>query len=159
PSLGAPWVNQAGAFGIFEKFAVGSGTTPVNVATLAGVAAADVDLSVFAGLGASVNAGLVARYSGPGDKNYYLASLTSDASNNVVARLVRNVNGVITELAVVESVSTDHLQPRLRFRLIGSTLQLFVNENLLATAEDTTFQAGSFGMRSTGGAFQNDFQA
>ena len=69
---------------------------PTKSTTVAGALATDVDLYVNVNLALSQQAGLVARYSGAGDKNYYLASLTTDASKNVVARLARNVNGVVT---------------------------------------------------------------
>src|SRR5207237_631841 len=120
PSLGAPWVNQAGAIGVLVVgFAAGAG--PVNVATLAGVTAADIDLYATVGLDAGQNAGLLARYTGAGDKNYYLASLSRDAEGNITARLARNLNGIVTELAVVEhAVSPSfflHAYYDLRFRV------------------------------------------
>jgi hypothetical protein len=160
PLLGGPWISQAGALGVvgvMEKVAEGTGASGVNVATLAGAAVGDVDVYARLSLGLNQQAGVLARYTGAGDKNYYLASLSSDADGSVTARIVRNANGVVTELAVVEAVGTG--DGTLHFRLVGSTLQLFLNGTLLATVEDTTFKSGSIGMRTTGITFLDDFQA
>lgn len=162
-SLGAPWVTRAGAIGIVGNRANGAFGSPLNIASVLGLTAADVDLSarvyVSFGSGTSADVGLLARYAGAGDRNYYLASLKRD-NGAIVARLVRNVNGVVTELAAVENIIDDPVETGLlRFRVVGSTLQLFLNGTLLATAQDSTFKSGAIGMRTTSTSSMNDVQA
>ena len=73
-------------------------TAPANIATLNGVSAADVSLQEDINLGAGENAGLVARYGGIGDKNYYLAEIIGIGAG-FQAQIVKNINGTPTVLA------------------------------------------------------------
>src|SRR5262249_47791967 len=103
-SLGNPWTNQVGTLHIGADEARGISATGVNIATVSGLGLADVNLSVFFNVYGD-SAGLVARYAGPGDQNYYAAIVTRTGSGPTVARLLRNVNGVITEFADVNEGS------------------------------------------------------
>ena len=99
---------------------------------------------------------LIARYAGAADMNHYLGALQKDAEGNVFAKIMKNVAGVISELAVVEGVSA---AGTLRFRVAGSTLQLFLNGTLLATVRDASFKTGGFGVRTLGMTRLDNFQA
>lgn len=155
-ALGAPWLAQLGALGIVGNRAQGTGTSTVHIATLAGVSVADVDLYATLNVVPGQQAGIIARYSGGSDLNFYFAALRSDVAGNTVARLVRRVNGVAAELAVVEGVAASGV---LRFRLVGSTLQLFLDGRLLATLEDATLKSGTVGLSTTGSSTLDNFQA
>ena len=146
-SLGLPWKTRAGSLAVVQGHAQGTGATKVHLATLAGFSQADVDLHLTVNLGPNQSAGLVARYSGSGDRNYYAATLQSDSAGVVSARLLRNVNGVIGELAIANNVVTSGI---LRFRVVGSTLQLWLNDVPLASFEDTKFKTGAVGIRTIG---------
>jgi len=47
------------------------------------------------------SASLVARYSGPGEKNMYLATITYTSPTTYTVSLVKNINGVSTVLGQV----------------------------------------------------------
>ena len=154
PALGASWSIKTGKFAVAAAQALGA-TGKANLAVVNSLTAADLDLYVAAVLGLNQQAGLVARYSGAGDRNYYLAELKTDAAGIMDARLLRNVNGVVTELAVAENI----INRGLRFRVIGSRLQLFSGADLIASAEDTTFRSGLAGIRTVGAAQFDNFEA
>jgi hypothetical protein len=147
-NLGTPWVTRAGKFAVVDEHAE-SGAAGANLAVLRSLSAADIDMSADIFLAANQQAGLVARYSGPGDRNYYLAALALDeGGNRATLRLLRNVNGVVTELAAAENLTDGTL----RFRLIGSRLEVYMNRVLVATADDQALRSGSAGIRTVGAA-------
>ena len=159
-SLGSPWVKQAGALGIVNSNrAEGTSAAALHMATIAGFSATDVELEAFVALSNQNHSGLLARYAGAGDKNYYYASLTIAANGSATARIVKNVNGVVSELAVVEDLPIATQSGILRFRVVGSSLQLFFNDILRATTVDSTFKSGSIGLRLAASHFAFNFQA
>jgi hypothetical protein len=154
--LSAAWTLQAGTFTVQNQAAAGSG--PIDLATVNAVLPqSDADLSADVRVSAvGQEAGLVARWSGPGDQNDYSGEL-SDTASGFVASLVRNVNGVRTTLA---SQSVAPGSGRLRLVVSGSALELFFNTILVASANDVTFaSAGGVGMRATAGATLDNFTA
>src|SRR5439155_1003713 len=101
---------------------------------------ADVALAA-SGLG---RAGLVARYSGGGDTNMYLAQIVG-TSTNAVAYLYRNFGGVWTKLATASGLPGNGT---LRFDVLGNALKLFLNDVLIASAVDNAIQGpGLTGVR------------
>jgi hypothetical protein len=148
----AAWLERAGNFRIASG--VAQGNAGLNLATVNGLVATDVD--VQANVSVTVPgqvAGLVARYSGPADQNMYYATL-SNTGSGFVAALWRNVNGAWTQLA---SAATGSSSGTLLFRLAGSQLRLFLNGNLLVSAADTALTTGGVGIRTTQGAVVDNF--
>ena len=156
-ALGAPWLNRAGALGIVGNQAQGTGVSTVHLSTLNGATAKDVDLYAAVNLQNGQAAGLIARYTGPADTKYYLGALQKDSLGNVVAKIVRQSGVAVTELAVIGGVSTS--TGTLRFRVVGSVLQLFLNGTLLTSVRDTLWTTGGFGVRTLGTTKIDDFQA
>jgi hypothetical protein len=155
PNLGNNWMTGQGTVGI-------SNNQAVVTSSFADVAAAGPALSntdVFAVVtvpAAGGAADLFARYSGPGDSNMYLAQLYFDGSH-MFAQLWRNlgswVNLVNNQIAVSPGVPTS-----LEFVVVGSTLEMAVNNTLVASAIDTQITApGLDGMRGTSGAAFSNF--
>src|SRR6202035_2086895 len=72
----------------------------LDLAVYSGMFAADVSVQADVALDAvnSSRAGLIARYTGVGDANMYLAQIVGTRSN-AVAFIYRNVGGVWTQLA------------------------------------------------------------
>jgi hypothetical protein len=151
--LSANWLEQAGNYNVATGAAVAQGA--FNLATLTNLAAANV--AVQANISFTANnqyIGLVARYSGPRDNNEYFASITRLSPTSYQASIVRIVKGVPTTLA------TDHLTNgtgTLLFELAGPSLKVFLNNTLVAYAQDTALTSGSVGMRTAKGTSVADF--
>src|SRR4029077_2347551 len=72
PTLGANWTTQIGAIGVSNSTAVSSVST-VSVATVNSILLADVIVQARVIVnGPGSRAGLVARYSGPAESNFYV---------------------------------------------------------------------------------------
>jgi hypothetical protein len=153
--LSTAWTIQAGNFTVFNQAAAGSGA--IDLATVNAVLPqSDADLSADVSVTAvGQEAGLAARYGGPGDQNDYEGEL-SDTASGFVASLVRNVNGVRTILASQSAASGSG---SLRLVVSGSSLELFFNSTLVASANDVALGAGGLGMRATAGATLDNFTA
>jgi hypothetical protein len=147
--LGANWMNQLGSLTIGSNgIATASGS--LDLATLNGVNQANVDLHSSVNVSASGQfAGLVARYSGPGDMNWYWGGLYNNGSG-VSAQIYVNVNGNWRLLASA-NVSASGSTP-IEFVVNGSSLQLFVNNQLAVSANDTSLATGTVGIRASAGA-------
>jgi hypothetical protein len=155
--LGSPWVKQAGAIGIVANtIAQGTGAaTTVHVATVGGVDVGDANVSANVNVAVNQQAGLLLRYTGTGDKNYYLGTLIRTATETTASIRLNN-NGVVFELATaVVGASTGQL----RLTISGGTLRLFLDNVLVISAFDATLLSGSVGLRSVGGATFDDFCA
>jgi hypothetical protein len=154
--LGVGWDEDAGAFAV--KANQGAAVAPAAaVATVDGVFAADVAPQADVALAAGQSVGLVARYAGPGDRNWYAGQLVRTATG-VSAQVIRNVNGVRTTLASRPVPGTG--TGTLRFEAAGPSLKLFLNNTLVAFADDATLTApGSVGVRVTGAAAFDNFSA
>ncbi len=99
--LTSNWINQAGNYTVNTSTgtATANGTgSQQNLATLVGLSVANVTVQANVSVSATgQSAGLVSRYTGTGDQNYYLAELTNSGSG-VTAYLYKNVNGTLTLL-------------------------------------------------------------
>jgi hypothetical protein len=155
-SLSSNWSVNIGTMSVASGTV--SGGTNINVATVNGVTASDVsdqaNVNVSGGVGEV--AGLALRYSGPGDQNMYVGQL-QNTNAGVVASIWVNVNGQWTPLtsANIGAASSGTLM----FEAQGSSLRLFLNGNLVAFTNDTTFTSGSVGIRLTPGATEAAFSA
>jgi hypothetical protein len=151
--LGAGWVQNLGDVEIANKAAVG--TTATDIATLQGVSTADVKAQADVAVGSAgvQMAGLVARYSGPGDTNMYWGALVG-INGAFQADIFRNVAGVWTELA---STPVGTGTGTLLFDVVGPSLKLFLNGTLMAFATDAALTGpGSVGLRvNSGNTFAN----
>ncbi len=150
PSLGASWVDNQGDFQVSGNRAV-SAINGVSISTLAGVSRRDVavqaDVSIAAGSNTSV--GLLARYSGPGDSNFYLAEVYGrpGLSGAVEVNLYRNLGGSLALLGRA-NIAGMSATGTLRFEAYGSTQKVFFNDALILSANDTTLDgAGGVGVR------------
>lgn len=153
-NLGASWTTNSGGFQVQNNLAV---STPgvFSVATVAGVAQANVSVQANVDLsGVSTgHADLVARYSGPGDTNMYVAMLSKASASSFSARIYRNIGGTWT---LLKSATVGTGTGLLRFDVMGNSLRLYVNGSLLASATDTAISgAGSVGVRGLNGVFDN----
>jgi hypothetical protein len=148
--LGAEWATQLGNIQISNNKAAG-GIDGTSLATLRGVSTRDsavqADVNIVAGSGAAV--GLMARYSGPGQSNFYLAEAFG-TPGAVTVSIYRNVGGVYTLLAtttVGSAVGT------LRFEAVGSSLKLFLGDQLQLRVNDSVLAGeGTVGIRTSGRA-------
>ncbi|MBX3412267.1 MAG: hypothetical protein KF708_06075 [Pirellulales bacterium] len=150
-SLGVNWQELEGDIGISNGAAV-LYRNATSVATLVDVAVADVVVSADIDITGGGNAGLLARHSGPGDSNGYMARLyRGDAF--YAAQIWRNVDGQYVPL---RSVPVSGGAGNLRFEVIGSELKLYFNGQLVASTIDTYITgAGSAGIRHSGGKLDN----
>src|ERR1051325_5921976 len=128
----------------------------LHIATLNGVAQADVVVQANVNLvGNGVGAGLVARYSGPGDANMYQGLLYL-ANGVTTAYIFRNLNGGWTQLS---SQNVNTTTGTLRFEVIGTSLKLLLSGALVGQAYDSVLATGTVGVRSTSGASYTNFSA
>ena len=154
-TLGAAWANRVGDFGVTGNKAVAN--APVALATLAGVSAADVSLQATVAVAAGQAAGLAARYGGPGDANMYWGTVIATANGGFAAEIWRNLDGTWKRLASASLASGSGL---LRFEVAGSSLKLFVDGALKASATDTTIAGpGLAGLRASAGQTFDNFVA
>jgi hypothetical protein len=150
-TAGAAWVVHVGD-PVFKLGSVEAGPGFLTLATLADVSAADV--SVAARLEAEVtadhrHAGLVARYSGPGDLNMVCA-LVEVVSPYPYASLWQSVNGEWRQLA---RVRIGALPADLRLDAVGNLLTLHVGGRKLLTARTAVMTGGGVGVRGLTGRF------
>ncbi len=137
--LVANWTQQVGDMAVWND-QLADMSTGNSIMTLVGVSQADVILSGQVNVPAGQSIGLIARYSGPGDANYYEGDIS--ASNG--AEIWANVDGTRTLLA---SASAPATSGTLRFEVVGDLLQLFLNDALLVSVNDSSITAaGSVGI-------------
>ena len=124
---------------------VATGAT-ASVLTVNGISAADVSVEAFVNPAVSDNnAGIVARYSGPGDQNMYLGTLVR-SSAGVTGQIWKNVNGVWSRVGISGIAASSGT---LRFDVIGSSLTLSLNGTAIVSAQDSSITtAGAVGVRS-----------
>jgi hypothetical protein len=147
--------NAAGNLAAVEK-------SPMNVAVLNGVAATNISESVMAtNLLSGQSVGLVARYQGAGDANYYLGAI-SRSGNAYTAWIYKNIKGVYTLLTTAPvAASLFNGTGVIQFEAEGPSLRLFVvkagTPMLVAAAADQSITTpGSVGIRGgTGSQFSN----
>lgn len=128
--IGANWTEQAGDMAVRnnEIADIASGD---SVLTLVGVSEADVVVSGDVNVPAGEAIGLVARYTGSGDANYYEGDLSASGG----AEIWKNIAGTRTLLATATSPATSGT---LRFEVVGDLLQLFLNDELLVSVTDSS---------------------
>jgi hypothetical protein len=151
--LGANWLEQAGNYNVSTGAAVAQ--SKFNLATLTNLIATNV--AVQADISFTANnqyIGLVARYSGPGDNNEYLANITRLGPTSFQATIYRIKGGVPTRLAI-DNLTTG--AGTLVFELAGPSLKLFLNNTLVAYAQDSALANGSAGMRTALGTSVANF--
>ena len=93
--------------------------------------------------------GLVARYSGPGDANMYLAQLANAGAAGNYVQIWRSVGGVWSLLSSVKVAASSGT---LRFTVAGTSLRSYLDGQLITAATDSSITAaGSVGLRAVGG--------
>ncbi|MBX3411490.1 MAG: hypothetical protein KF708_02140 [Pirellulales bacterium] len=154
-SLGGPWIEQEGDLRIVNQ-KVQIGVNSESIATLNGLSESDVSVALdydlsFGVFGQSV--GVVARYTGLGDQNLYMARVIRQQNNTYTADIWRNINGNYAPLA---SLPTSVSAGRLQLDVVGDRLTLYINGAQLVSVTDTTITGpGTVGIRQTGGTSDN----
>ena len=156
--LNTNWDEWSGSFQTQNGTAVGQGAT--NLAALYNVAAANVTVSadiLTVPLGGF--AGLVSRYN-TANGNMYRAGIaaTYNAQKKTTiytAQIWRRVNGV-WKLLVSQNVTS---LGQLSFVTAGSSLQLYLNGSLAASATDTALTIGTVGLYGTKSSQFSNFSA
>ncbi|MHB1034358.1 MAG: hypothetical protein ACYC35_04220 [Pirellulales bacterium] len=139
--LGGTWTEQLGDLVVVNNQMTAQGV--VSIATLNGINQANVSVSADVNVVGGYHAGLVARYSGPGDKSFYLGHLLN-TNGQYTAEIWRNVNGAWTQLRrQVVSAGTGNL----KLDVVGSSLKLYLNNALVASVQDTALASGTAGVR------------
>lgn len=157
--LSSDWVDKVGDFACNPSGGVSAiSMATANLAVLNGVAAANVAESVMVtNLHSGQMAGLVARYQGPGDANFYFGAINR-AGNAFTARIYKNIKGVwkiIASAPVPRALfkGTGAIQ----FEAEGPSLRLFIANGHgalvpIVLAWDTSItKPGSVGIRGSGG--------
>lgn len=146
------WKETAGNFTVINNRLTGSDS--INLAALNATASANVFAESMVDVSAGGSAGVVARYSGVGDRNMYWGSL-ANRSGVLTAEIWRNYNGTWTRLVSKPVTSSTGL---VRFEVVGSSLKLFLNSSLVASATDTVLRSpGIKGIRGTANVSHDDF--
>ncbi len=150
------WVQRAGVLNVATGTvytAAGSG----GIATAVGSSAADVSVQgTVSFTAAGQYAGLVARYSGPADSNFYYGRLTYLGNGMAIASILRNSNGVWVQIGASKTIAVT--SAALIFQVEGSDLKLFVNGSLVSYGQDTVLSSGAVGIQAFGGASVAAFQ-
>jgi hypothetical protein len=158
--LNADWQDQVGTHSVSGATATAQ-AVGTNLATLNILPAnqqRDVSLSMNTALDGGEITGLVGRYQGTGDRNFYWGAIYNDGAGNRIFFIMKDVNGTSTYLAAVGEAGTSN--GTLRFDIIGESLKLYFNGVLKAFASDTQLSGvGSVGFRSNAGAQVDTFQA
>jgi hypothetical protein len=101
--------------------------------------------------------GLVARYTGTGEGNFYVAALYRTRTGlRPVIRM--HLNGTWTTLAA-GSILPTATSGTVEFEVVGSSLKLFLNGNLLAYAYNSRLTSGTVGIRANRGVSWGNFTA
>ena len=150
------WTDQRGNVTVVNGRATGTGTGNINVATLNGVNQVNVAVTGEVALAAGQAGGLVTRYGGPLESNFYLGQLVGTAGG-WEASIWKNVGGKYTKLSTGLTAATG--AGTLEFEAVGPSLTLIFNGQLLAFADDTALNVGSVGMRLSQNATLDNFQA
>ncbi len=156
-TLGTFWQQHQGRFDIANNQTIG-GTT-LNMATLHGVALADMTVQADVNVGNTIgrHAGLVVRQVNAG--NYYVG-LISRKTTGFAAQIYRVVNGVMTLRASMPLATGTGT---LRFDVAGSSLKLYFGANASSLAlvtfayDSSVTAAGSAGIRTSQGAAIDNF--
>ncbi|MBX7074381.1 MAG: fibronectin type III domain-containing protein [Pirellulales bacterium] len=149
-NLGANWTEPLGNAKLVAGQMVIEGASAA-MPILASVNVADVSLSADLVVPADGRQGLIARYGGSGDSNWYMARIYNSGSR-VYATLYKNVNGAVINLG--EQVVTG-ATGTLRFDLSGDNLKLYWNNQLIINRQDNSLATGKVGLRLGAGAVES----
>jgi len=143
------WKERIGAFTTqTNRAADAANLAAVSLATLNGVSAANVAVQAQVALnGNGSGAGLVARYSGPDQSNFYLGMVFND--NGVYKAYIFLNQGGSFVLLDVQNLPGFTGTGLLRFEVSGASLKLFVDNVQKASATNSVLTAaGLVGIRS-----------
>jgi ELWxxDGT repeat protein len=150
------WQGRVGNYSVADNQV--RGDSPINLATIRGIAASDVALSLDVALTAAgvQYTGLVARYGGPGtDTNMYWGAVVG-VNGAYTAEIWRNLNGtwtLLTRSTLATGAGT------LQFLAAGDSLRLVFNGALVASANDAALATGGVGVRGLGGTRFDNFDS
>jgi len=154
-SLGGPWIEQEGDLRIVDQ-KVQLGVNSESIATLNGLSESDVSVRLDYDLSAGVfgqSVGVLARYTGLGDQNTYMARVIRQQNDTFTADVWVNLAGVYTPLA---SVAIGAAAGRLQLDVVGNRLTLSINGAQLVSVTDNSITGpGTVGIRQTGGTSNN----
>jgi hypothetical protein len=159
--LARTWTERQGNFQIAGNALIANDPA-TSLATVNGLALADVALQADVVAGANQVVGLIARYQGNG--NYYLAQF-ANLSTGRFASIYKFVAGVGYTLLNKGFVAPTAGTGTLRFEVVGSSLKLFFGPDashltLLAYAFDTAISgAGTAGVRASKNVELDNFLA
>jgi hypothetical protein len=142
--LSRSWTDQHGNITVVNGQATGTAAGTNNLSTVNGINVADVFVDETVALAAGQTVGLVTRYGGPLDANYYLAQFSSTGSG-FQATIWKNIGGTYTLLTT--GITVINGTGKLEFQTKGSKLTLLLGSQQLATVTDTDLTSGSVGMR------------
>lgn len=153
--LGTGWTEDAPNSYIYQQRA---GIFAFGIATANYQALADVTVEAkYFLFNNDSGVGLVARYSGPGDNNMYLAQVAVGPSGAVGLQMYRIKSGVYTLLSQ-DILPGKPLNGTLRFKVVGSQLSAYLNGTLIRSVTDTQITgAGKTGFRGYQNASVDDF--
>jgi hypothetical protein len=148
------WLNQLGNLQVAGGVATGLGG--LDIATINGVSVTNSTVQALVSVAAGQYAGLVSRYSGPGDSNMYWAGLVN-SGGSVQLQLWLNLGGNwygLGSAAVGSGTATVKLVTS------GTSLQVFVNgAPALSVTDSNLSTAGTVGIRASAGASIDNFSA
>jgi hypothetical protein len=142
---GEYWSVQQGGMEISNNQLVSaaSGDTNVSSAILNGVTATDTEVSAdvnLANTGLEGWAGVASRVT---DSSAYIARLRRNYVEGYAAELILVDNGIWITL---DSTIVTATSGTIRLETIGSSIQMYLNETLVATATDSTLTSGGVGV-------------
>lgn len=153
--LGPFWTEHTGDAGIVNN-SIGLYANDTTIVTANGINESDVSVSADFDVSTTpeqYSSGLIARYGGPGDQDFYLARIFHSGGNSFAAQIWKNVGGVYTPL---RSVSVAGGAGNLRFDVVGNQLALYFNGSLVASTIDASIAGpGQVGLRLAGGTVDN----
>jgi hypothetical protein len=152
-TLGAGWVQMSGVMGVRGNQLVGGAAPALAVYRSAWLTNTGVQTSIALPVAGTQYAGLVARYAGPGLANFYLGQVVGN-NGRFAAYLYRNLRGT---WALLASGPAARGTGTLRLEVVGSSLKLFLNGQLLTYAFDSSPVSGITGVWGGAGATLGNF--
>ena len=156
--LDTNWINEAGFLTVNTTNGTATGYANVNTAIVVGSTGTDEQVSANIALSAiGQNAGLVTRYSGPGDNNEYFADIKDVSATTYTAYIFKLYDGVFTDL--FSQTITGTATGAMVFQAQGPSLELFLNNHIIGYANDATLTSGEVGVRMGAGAVLSSYNA
>jgi hypothetical protein len=153
-ALNASWQAQVGGFAV-QGGVLKPSSSGLNLMSLNGVAASDYSVQADVNLRTGTWGGLVLRYAGSGDTNFYFVNWFSYAGRYYVG-MWRSLGGVATGLGQSEITLGSG---RLRVDAVGSAFRVYVNGVSVLSASDTSLVSGTVGLLSGAGIEVDNFSA